>query len=73
MKLKTAFELGEGRVLVFTSLLGEVERTAQLFEEVGYFTFFDDFLLWWFWYIKSGFKINLLSSFIYLFVHLEHL
>ena len=72
MKLKTTFELAEGRVLVFTSMLREVERAAQLLEEVGHFTFLHD-SLWRLWNIKSGFQINLLSFLIYLLIHLEHL
>ena len=72
MKLKTTFELAEGRVLVFTSMLREVERAAQLLEEVGHFTFLHD-SLWRLWNIKSGFQINLLSFLIYLLIHLEDL
>ena len=72
MKFKTAFELGEGRVFVFTGLLGEVERTAQLFEEVGHFTLLHN-SLGRLWNIKCGFQINLLSFLIYLLIHLEDL
>ena len=72
MKLKTAFELGEGRVLIFTGLLGEVKRTAQLFEEVGYFTLLHN-SLGRLGNIKGGFQINLLSFLIYLLIHLEDL
>ena len=72
MKLKTAFELGEGRVLVLTGLLGKVERTAQLFEEVSRFSLLHNSLLR-LGNIKGGFQINLLSFLIYLFIHLEDL
>lgn len=72
MKLKTAFELSEGRVLVLTGLLGKVERTAQLFEEVSHFTLLHN-ILGRLGNIKDGFQINLLSFLIYLFIHLEDL
>ena len=59
-------------MLVFTGLLREVERTAQLFEEVSHFTLLHH-SLWSLGNIKGAFQINLLSLLIDLFIHLEDL
>ena len=71
MKLQTTFELAEGRVFVFAHLKWKLERTAQLFEEVGRLILFQDCLLC-LWNIEGGFKINLLSFLINLLIHLEY-